>query len=111
MTTATLSPLSAEDLRTGLQELHELVEQYAALEARIESKALELELRDMGDEFHTPHARRYFNALAGALVGIYREANVEKRESDWDPLGLVDDIEAAIEIIDLAVAKEGDDGR
>jgi hypothetical protein len=92
-------------LRAGLRGLLELVDQVAALESRIESKAIQLHRCDWGEDFATP---RYINALSGQLKSIYQEANADTRANEWNPHELGDDIRAALDIIDLSTRGSGD---
>ena len=98
----TTTPLTPAELRAGLQELLKLATQYAALESRIESKALELRSSDW--EF-SDERTSFVNAISGELHGVYDAVNGESKE---DALELCQRIQDTLEVLDFAIERDGD---
>jgi hypothetical protein len=101
----TTTPLTPAELRAGLQERLDLATQYAALESRIESKALELQRSDW--EFTQERPFRYMNAVGGELRCVYDAAN---QENGYNALDFCQSIQDALDVLDFAIER-GDDAR
>jgi hypothetical protein len=97
----TTTPLTPAELRAGLEELLELAAQYAALESRIESKALELERSDW--EFAEERPVRYMNAVGGELRCVYDAAN---KENGYTALDFCQSIQDAIDVLTFAIERD-----
>jgi hypothetical protein len=98
-TTTTLTPAQ---FREELEGLLELATQYAALESRIESKAMELELSDWVMEFDS----NFLSAVGAQVKHALDAAKQESGHSDYRALDLCQDIDDAITIVKFAIERD-----
>jgi hypothetical protein len=97
--TATLTPAQ---FREELEQLLQLATQYAALESRIESKALEIEQADWVAEFDS----RFLDAVVAQVRHALNAAKGESGHEGYTALDVCQDIQDAVDVLKFAMEKD-----